>query len=77
MSAKVWCQFANGKEHEGLRPTKDEAVHFLTNILETWRGKGNKVSEQFPAEGSSPLYSPLYIVKDTDGRMVVKYQIKE
>lgn len=71
MSAKVWCRMGNGTEHEELHPNEEAANQALTRTLETHRKKGHRVSEK--ALEQEPR--PQYIATDSNGLLIVMYQI--
>jgi hypothetical protein len=66
MSATVWCQLANGKEHTELHSTEKSAVDALNRTLDLHRGQGRNVSEQ----------KSQYVVTDPSGNVVAKYELR-
>jgi len=70
MSAKLWCQFGDGRERENFYGTEEGARQELKRALEHHRDKGHDVSEQYMEN-----QEPVYIARNAYGRLMRKYQV--
>ncbi len=72
MSGKVWYQLADGEEHTKLYLSLDAAKDSLNRMLDTHRGKGQKVRLELVEGGEHPLW-----IVEHGGEIIAKYRLIE